>query len=286
LQKISHPVNKILRRNDDFLSGRGDNKLTIREASCFATCLTAFGSASQPNGARKLKFGIVVFPGTWSEKDTHHAISGVLGQDAAYIWHGDEQLEQFDAIVLPGGFSYGDYLRCGAIARFSPVMDAVVAFANRGGPVLGICNGFQVLCESGLLPGVLMQNDHLEFWCIWTDLKVENDSTMFTSGATKGQTLHIPMSHGEGNYQADAATIDRLEGNGQVVLRYADAAGNVTPEINPNGSINNIAGIVNERGNVMGLMPHPEKASEKIIGGDDGNVIFSSMIDSFIASLA
>jgi phosphoribosylformylglycinamidine synthase len=210
----------------------------------------------------------------------------VLGQDAAYIWHGDEQLEQFDAIVLPGGFSYGDYLRCGAIARFSPVMDAVVAFANRGGPVLGICNGFQVLCESGLLPGVLMQNDHLEFRCIWTDLKVENDSTMFTSGATKGQTLHIPMSHGEGNYQADAATIDRLEGNGQVVLRYADAAGNVTPEINPNGSINNIAGIVNERGNVMGLMPHPEKASEKIIGGDDGNVIFSSMIDSFIASLA
>jgi phosphoribosylformylglycinamidine synthase len=233
-----------------------------------------------------LKFGIVVFPGTWSEKDTHHAVSGVLGQDAEYIWHGDEQLDQFDAIALPGGFSYGDFLRCGAIARFSPVMEAVVAFANRGGPVLGICNGFQVLCESGLLPGVLMQNDHLEFRCIWTDLKIENDSTMFTSDGTNGQTLHIPMSHGEGNYQADTATIDRLEGNGQVVLRYADAAGNVTPEINPNGSINNIAGIVNERGNVMGMMPHPEKASEKIIGGDDGNVIFSSMIDSFIASMA
>ena len=227
-----------------------------------------------------------MFPGTWSEKDTHHAVSGVLGQDAEYIWHGDEQLDQFDAIALPGGFSYGDFLRCGAIARFSPVMEAVVAFANRGGPVLGICNGFQVLCESGLLPGVLMQNDHLEFRCIWTDLKIENDSTMFTSDGTNGQTLHIPMSHGEGNYQADTATIDRLEGNGQVVLRYADAAGNVTPEINPNGSINNIAGIVNERGNVMGMMPHPEKASEKIIGGDDGNVIFSSMIDSFIASMA
>jgi len=227
-----------------------------------------------------------VFPGTWSEKDTHHAISGVLGQDAEYIWHGDEQLDQFDAIALPGGFSYGDFLRCGAIARFSPVMEAVVAFANRGGPVLGICNGFQVLCESGLLPGVLMQNDHLEFRCIWTDLKIENDSTMFTSDGTNGQTLHIPMSHGEGNYQADTATIDRLEDNGQVVLRYADAAGNVTPEINPNGSINNIAGIVNERGNVMGMMPHPEKASEKIIGGDDGNVIFSSMIDSFITSMA
>ncbi len=227
-----------------------------------------------------------MFPGTWSEKDTHHAVSGVLGQDAEYIWHGDEQLDQFDAIALPGGVSYGDFLRCGAIARFSPVMEAVVAFANRGGPVLGICNGFQVLCESGLLPGVLMQNDHLEFRCIWTDLKIENDSTMFTSDGTNGQTLHIPISHGEGNYQADTATIDRLEGNGQVVLRYADAAGNVTPEINPNGSINNIAGIVNERGNVMGMMPHPEKASEKIIGGDDGNVIFSSMIDSFIASMA
>ena len=227
-----------------------------------------------------------MFPGTWSEKDTHHAVSGVLGQDAEYIWHGDEQLDQFDAIALPGGFSYGDFLRCGAIARFSPVMEAVVEFANRGGPVLGICNGFQVLCESGLLPGVLMQNDHLEFRCIWTDLKIENDSTMFTSDGTNGQTLHIPMSHGEGNYQADTATIDRLEGNGQVVLRYADAAGNVTPEINPNGSINNIAGIVNERGNVMGMMPHPEKASEKIIGGDDGNVIFSSMIDSFITSMA
>ncbi len=226
-----------------------------------------------------------MFPGTWSEKDTHHAVSGVLGQDAEYIWHGDEQLDQFDAIALPGGFSYGDFLRCGAIARFSPVMEAVVAFANRGGPVLGICNGFQVLCESGLLPGVLMQNDHLEFRCIWTDLKIENDSTMFTSDGTNGQTLHIPMSHGEGNYQADTATIDRLEGNGQVVLRYADAAGNVTPEINPNGSINNIAGIVNEHGNVMGMMPHPEKASEKIIGGDDGNVIFSSMINSFVASM-
>ena len=226
-----------------------------------------------------------MFPGTWSEKDTHHAVSGVLGQDAEYIWHGDEQLDQFDAIALPGGFSYGDFLRCGAIARFSPVMEAVVAFANRGGPVLGICNGFQVLCESGLLPGVLMQNDHLEFRCIWTDLKIENDSTMFTSDGTNGQTLHIPMSHGEGNYQADTATIDRIEGNGQVVLRYADAAGNVTPEINPNGSINNIAGIVNERGNVMGMMPHPEKASEKIIGGDDGNVIFSSMINSFVASM-
>lgn len=227
----------------------------------------------------------MVFPGTWSDRDTHHAVSGVLGQDAEYIWHGDEKLDQFDAIVLPGGFSYGDFLRCGAIARFSPVMEAVTAFAERGGPVIGICNGFQVLCESGLLPGVLMRNDHLEFRCIWTDLRVENSSTIFTSASIEGQTLHIPMSHGEGNYQADADTIKRLEDNGQVVFRYADANGNVTPDINPNGSINNIAGIVNERGNVLGMMPHPEKACEKLIGGDDGNVIFTSIIDNFVQAV-
>ncbi len=232
-----------------------------------------------------MKFGIVVFPGTWSDRDTHHAVSGVLGQDAEYIWHGDEKLDQFDAIVLPGGFSYGDFLRCGAIARFSPVMEAVTAFAERGGPVIGICNGFQVLCESGLLPGVLMRNDHLEFRCIWTDLRVENSSTIFTSASIEGQTLHIPMSHGEGNYQADADTIKRLEDNGQVVFRYADANGNVTPDINPNGSINNIAGIVNELGNVLGMMPHPEKACEKLIGGDDGNVIFTSIIDNFVQAV-
>ena len=232
-----------------------------------------------------MTFGIVVFPGTWSDRDTHHAVSGVLGQDAEYIWHGDEKLDQFDAIVLPGGFSYGDFLRCGAIARFSPVMEAVTAFAERGGPVIGICNGFQVLCESGLLPGVLMRNDHLEFRCIWTDLRVENSSTIFTSASIEGQTLHIPMSHGEGNYQADADTIKRLEDNGQVVFRYADANGNVTPDINPNGSINNIAGIVNERGNVLGMMPHPEKACEKLIGGDDGNVIFTSIIDNFVQAV-
>lgn len=232
-----------------------------------------------------MKFGIVVFPGTWSDRDTHHAVSEVLGQDAEYIWHGDEKLDQFDAIVLPGGFSYGDFLRCGAIARFSPVMEAVTAFAERGGPVIGICNGFQVLCESGLLPGVLMRNDHLEFRCIWTDLRVENSSTIFTSASIEGQTLHIPMSHGEGNYQADADTIKRLEDNGQVVFRYADTNGNVTPDINPNGSINNIAGIVNEHGNVLGMMPHPEKACEKLIGGDDGNVIFTSIIDNFVQAV-
>jgi len=270
----------------DLSAGRCDNSRIGRDTRTCA-CWLAFGYWPPEFGKEpKLKFGIVVFPGTWSDRDTHHAVSGVLGQDAEYVWHGDEQLDQFDAIVLPGGFSYGDYLRCGAIARFSPVMEAVTAFANRGGPVIGICNGFQVLCESGLLPGILMRNDHLEFRCIWTDLRVENSSTMFTSTATQGQTLHIPMSHGEGNYHADESTIERLEGNGQVVFRYADAAGDVTPEINPNGSINNIAGIVNERGNVLGMMPHPEKACEKLIGGDDGNVIFTSMIDNFARTLA
>ena len=232
-----------------------------------------------------MKFGIVVFPGTWSEKDTRYAVSDVLGSESDYVWHDDDNLDQYDAIVLPGGFSYGDFLRSGAIARFSPVMDAVRIFADKGGPVIGICNGFQILCESNLLPGVLMRNDHLEFRCIWTDLRVENTSTIFTSKATQGQLLHIPMSHGEGNYQADSETIDRLEDNGQVIFRYADTSGNVTSQINPNGSVNNIAGIINERGNVLGMMPHPEKASEKLIGGDDGNIIFKSLIESMVTSL-
>tara|TARA_B100000745_G_scaffold193349_1_gene127270 strand:- start:62 stop:763 length:702 start_codon:yes stop_codon:yes gene_type:complete len=232
-----------------------------------------------------LKFGIVVFPGTWSEKDTRYAVSDVLGSESDYVWHDDDNLDQYDAIVLPGGFSYGDFLRSGAIARFSPVMDAVRIFADKGGPVIGICNGFQILCESNLLPGVLMRNDHLEFRCIWTDLRVENTSTIFTSKATQGQLLHIPMSHGEGNYQADSETIGRLEDNGQVIFRYADTSGNVTPQINPNGSVNNIAGIINKRGNVLGMMPHPEKASEKLIGGDDGNIIFKSLIESMVTSL-
>ena len=232
-----------------------------------------------------MKFGIVVFPGTWSETDTHHAVHGVLNQEVEYIWHGKDNIDKFDAIILPGGFSYGDFLRCGAIARFSPVMQAVRQFADRGGPVIGICNGFQILCESGLLPGVLMRNDHLEFRCIWTDLRVENSNTIFTSQTIKGQTLHIPMSHGEGNYQADDITIQKLEDNGQIAFRYADSDGNVTAEINPNGSINNIAGIINDKGNVMGMMPHPEKASETLIGGDDGNLIFKSMIHNLVGTV-
>ena len=199
--------------------------------------------------------------------------------------HDEDDLDQYVVILLPVGFSYGVFLRCGAIARFSPVMEAVRIFADDGGPVIGICNGYPILCESNLLPGVLMRNDHLEFRCIWTDLRVENTSTIFTSKSTEGQLLHIPMSHGEGNYQADEETISRLENNGQVIFRYSDTSGNVTSQINPNGSVNNIAGIINERGNVLGMMPHPEKASEKLIGGDDGNIIFKSLMENTVNSL-
>jgi phosphoribosylformylglycinamidine synthase I len=228
----------------------------------------------------QMKFGIVVFPGTWSERDSQYAVQDVLGQPARLIWHKETDIADCDAIVLPGGFSYGDYLRCGAIARFSPIMESVREFAGRGGPVIGICNGFQVLCEAGLLPGALVRNEHLEFRCEWVNLRVERTDTVFTNTASKGQLLHVPISHGEGNWQADAETVKRVENNGQVLLRYADANGNVSSATNPNGSTNGIAGIINERGNVLGLMPHPEKACEELIGGADGNVLFESMIRS------
>lgn len=227
-----------------------------------------------------MKFGIVVFPGTWSERDTQYAVQDVLGQPARLIWHKETDISDCDAIVLPGGFSYGDYLRCGAIARFSPIMESVRDFAGHGGPVIGICNGFQVLCEAGLLPGALVRNEHLEFRCEWVNLRVERTDTVFTNTANKGQLLRVPISHGEGNWQADAETVKSVEGNGQVLLRYADAAGNVSRATNPNGSTNGIAGIINQRGNVLGLMPHPEKACEELIGGADGNVLFESMIQS------
>ena len=224
-----------------------------------------------------MKFGIVVFPGTWSDRDCYHAVATVLGQQAEYVWHDDRDISRFDAIILPGGFSYGDYLRCGAIARFSPVMDSVQRHASDGKLVIGICNGFQVLCEAGLLPGVLMRNDHLEFRCAPADLRVEHADSQFTHLAKKGQVLRMPISHGEGNYHADAETIATLERAGRVLFRYCDPKGNVTPESNPNGSINSIAGIVSERGNVLGMMPHPERACEPLLGGEDGNVIFRSI---------
>lgn len=226
-----------------------------------------------------MRFGIVVFPGTWSDSDCYHATHDVLGQDAEYVWHKTTDLSNYDCIILPGGFSYGDYLRAGAIARFSPVMETLRAYAQNGGLVLGICNGFQILCESGLLPGVLMRNNHLQFRCQWTNLRVEHSRTPFSSLCHKDQILQIPISHGEGNYYVDAPTLETLNRNGQILLRYCDAEGNITSQSNPNGALENIAGITNEKGNVLGMMPHPERCCETLLGGTDGKLIFQSIIE-------
>ena len=225
-----------------------------------------------------MRFGVVVFPGTWSDRDCSAALGELLGQEVAYVWHKERDLSRFDCMVLPGGFSYGDYLRAGAIARFSPVMEAVQQFAAQGGLVLGICNGFQVLCEAGLLPGALMRNEHLEFRCQWVHLRVESRETAFTSVCSPGQVLRIPISHGEGRYYADDSTLHDLEEEGRIVFRYCEPDGQTTPQANPNGSISNIAGIVNRQGNVLGMMPHPERACEAILGGEDGAYIFRSLI--------
>ncbi|HET8909254.1 MAG TPA: phosphoribosylformylglycinamidine synthase subunit PurQ [Ktedonobacterales bacterium] len=227
-----------------------------------------------------MKFGVVVFPGTWSDKDCLHVLGPVLGQEAVPIWHQDTDLQGCDCIVLPGGFSYGDYLRAGAIARFAPVMGAIKGFADRGGLVLGICNGFQILLEAGMLPGALLRNQSLEFRCVWTHLRVENTDTPFTRLCRPGQVLRIPISHGEGNYFGDDETLDRLEATNSVLVRYCDAQGNPTPDANPNGSRRNIAGVINEGRNVAAMMPHPERCAEAILGGEDGRLIFGSMIAS------
>ena len=227
-----------------------------------------------------MRFGIVVFPGTWSDTDCYYQVANILGQEADYVWHREESLAGYDCVILPGGFSYGDYLRAGAIARFSPVMTALNEFATDGGLVVGICNGFQVLCESGLLPGVLMRNEHLEYRCQWANLRTERTDTAFTRRCQPGQALRVPVSHGEGNYYADAATLDRLEANGQVLFRYCEPSGAVTGAANPNGSARNIAGIINETGNVLGMMPHPERSCEALLGSEDGNLIFESVIDA------
>ncbi len=224
-----------------------------------------------------MKFGIVVFPGSWSERDMHYAVSDVLGYQAEYVWHRNPTLAGFDAILLPGGFSYGDHLRCGAVAAHSPVMGAVKNFAEKGGFVFGSCNGFQILCESGLLPGALIRNDHLEFRCSPGTLRVETSSTPFTSQFSSGDVVSMPISHGEGNYQADDETVARLEADGRVVFRYVDAENQASAEANPNGSRNNIAGITNERGNVLGMMPHPERACESLLGSSDGNPLWQSI---------
>lgn len=225
-----------------------------------------------------MKFGIIVFPGTWSDRDCYYVLDKLLGQRVNYIWHRDTDLSGYDCVILPGGFSYGDYLRAGAIARFSPIMTEVEHFAHCGGLVLGICNGFQVLCEAGLLPGSLMTNNHLQYRCQWVHLKVENDSLPFTSQCQEGQLLHIPISHYDGNYYADEATLQELEANRQIVFRYSSPKGEITEEANPNGSVSNIAGITNREGNILGMMPHPERACEEIIGGTDGRLIFHSLI--------
>lgn len=228
-----------------------------------------------------MKIGIAVFPGTWSETDTHYATQDVLGITSEYIWHKDQNLNNVDFIILPGGFSYGDYLRTGAIASFSPIMEKIKEFANSGGPVLGICNGFQILCESNLLPGILIRNKTLSFVCKNSNLKVNNNSK-FTNLYKKDQIIKIPISHGEGNYQADKNTINKLEEENRIIFRYSSTSGDISEEYNPNGSINNIAGIINDAGNILGMMPHPEKACEKIIGSDDGLGIFSSIISSMV----
>ncbi len=227
-----------------------------------------------------MRFGIVVFPGTWSEADCHYQVKDVLGQEADYVWHREGSLAGYDCVILPGGFSYGDYLRAGAIARFSPVMAALNGFVAGGGLVVGICNGFQVLCESGLLPGALIRNRHLEYRCQWASLRTERTDTPFTGRCRPGQTLWAPVSHGEGNYYADALTLDRLEAENRVLFRYCEPSGAVTEAANPNGSARNIAGIINETGNVLGMMPHPERSCEALLGSADGNLIFQSVIDT------
>jgi phosphoribosylformylglycinamidine synthase subunit PurQ / glutaminase len=229
-------------------------------------------------GGLNVKFGVVVFPGTWSDKDCLHALGPVMGQEAVAIWHEDTDLQSCDCVVLPGGFSYGDYLRAGAIARFAPVMGAVRAFADRGGLVLGICNGFQILLEAGLLPGAMLQNASLEFRCQWMHLRVENAATPFTRTCSAGQVLRVPISHGEGNYFADDAALAELEASGGVLFRYCAADGTITPEANPNGARHNIAGIINAQRTVAALMPHPERCAEAALGGEDGRLIFGSIV--------
>ena len=231
-----------------------------------------------------MRFGIVVFPGTWSERDCHYALTTCMGQKADYIWHRDTDVSGYDALVLPGGFSYGDYLRCGAIARFSPVMEAVVRHAESGRLVIGICNGFQILCESGLLPGVLMRNRSLQFRCEPVHLRPETNDSAFTSACAAGEVLRIPIAHGEGNYFADPDTLATLKHDDRIAFRYCRADGTVAADANPNGSIENIAGILSERRNVLGMMPHPERASEDLMGGSDGTRVWRSMIESFVGA--
>ncbi|TET72353.1 MAG: phosphoribosylformylglycinamidine synthase subunit PurQ [Candidatus Aminicenantes bacterium] len=225
-----------------------------------------------------MKFGVVVFPGSNCDQDCFYVVKDVLKQPVKYIWHKDTELDNFDCIILPGGFSYGDYLRTGAVARFSPVMDSVIDFTKRGGIVIGICNGFQILLESGLLPGAMLRNTNLHFICKYVYIKTENIKTPFTNLCKKNQILKIPISHNEGNYYIDDDGLKSLEKNGQIVFRYCSPDGDVNKESNPNGALANIAGIINREGNALGMMPHPERSSEAELGSEDGFLILRSIL--------
>ncbi len=229
-----------------------------------------------------MRVAVVTFPGSNCDYDLYKAAQQV-GCEATFVWHRERGLDVYDAVLLPGGFSYGDYLRAGAIARMSPIMEDVVAFADAGGPVLGICNGFQILCEAGLLPGALVRNASLRFASKDVLVRVERTETLFTESYSADQILRMPIAHGEGNYEADEATLERLEAEGRVIFRYVDATGSATAEANPNGSWHNIAGIANDRGNILGMMPHPERAMEDILGSTDGVGLFTSLITSLSA---
>jgi len=243
----------------------------------------ALPERAAPTGARSLKFAIIRFPGSNCDQDAFHVVQDVLGMSASYVWHQETSLKGYDAVLLPGGFSYGDYLRTGAVARFAPIMDAVRAHAERGGFVFGICNGFQVLCEAQMLPGALVRNEGCKFLCKHVHLRVENADTPYTCAYKKGQTLRTPIAHGEGRYVCDEATRQELESANRVLFRYVTADGKETSEGNPNGSVGSIAGIANASFNVIGMMPHPERASEKILGSADGRGIFDSLVTTLLA---
>ncbi len=227
------------------------------------------------------KFGVVVFPGSNCDHDAYYSLKKVLGQDAQFLWHKDKDLKNSDVIILPGGFSYGDYLRTGAIASLSPIMQNVIEFGNSGGLIIGICNGFQILLESGLLPGVLIQNTSLKFICKDVHLSIVNNNTLFTSNISKS-VIKVPVAHGDGNYFADEATINDLKANNQIVFKYSSPDGEISDRFNPNGSIENIAGIINKNGNILGMMPHPERCCDPLLGNTDGQEIFKSIVCNFI----
>jgi len=227
-----------------------------------------------------MKFAVIVFPGSNCDHDCYYALKHPLQQDVSFVWHKETNLKPFDVVVLPGGFSYGDYLRTGSIARFSPVMQSVVDFAAKGGIVIGICNGFQILCEAGLLPGALMRNTNLKYICDYVKVRVENSKTAFTNQCGSGEILDIPIAHADGRYHADSDTLKELHDNQQVLFKYCDLNGFVTDQVNPNGSADNIAGICNKQGNVMGMMPHPDRCYEPVLNSDHGVKIFGSLLNS------